>query len=116
MSSVTRYSESNFLFIYAAGICAENIICCEGYSQFENIVYGRELQKRLDVEGIPIVVIFVHLGVVDTFTNIRTKGTLIVKWFFKQLGEGAYISVIAAAAFPDVRKSPDGFDVRWGSI
>ena len=85
----------------------------QGYTKFANIVYTKELQRRLDVEGAPIIVTAVHPGSVNTFADrlpppIRPVGTLIMRWFFAHPDEGAYTSVVAAAS-PDVRKRPDAY-------
>jgi len=84
-----------------------------GCSKFANTVYAQELQRRLDAEGSPIVVITIKPGPVDTTSDrlpplIKPVGNFIMKWFFASPDKGAYTSVIAAAS-RDIEKRPDAY-------
>lgn len=42
-----------------------------GRSKVAMVLYTKELQKRLDAEGIPILVISLHPGTINTGTSIH---------------------------------------------
>jgi NAD(P)-dependent dehydrogenase (short-subunit alcohol dehydrogenase family) len=77
-------------------------------SKLANILYSKELQRRLDVDDIAITVIAVHPGGVGTFYH-RLPFQRLFKWllgfFFLTPDEGAYSAAFAAAS-PDVRADP----------
>jgi hypothetical protein len=76
-------------------------------SKLADILWTKELQNRLDAEGVPIIALSLHPGAVDTFSDRLPKyrfiGKIITKLFFKTWDKGAYNSVIAAAS-PVVRQ------------
>ncbi|PCH39170.1 NAD(P)-binding protein [Wolfiporia cocos MD-104 SS10] len=83
-----------------------------GLSKFMGMLHVKELQRRLDEEGVPIIVLSVHPGVVNTegvqaYTHsvgpvLSPIYTFIANSFFSTPSQGAYGPVFAAAA-PVVR-------------
>lgn len=83
------------------------------YTKLAVILWTKELQKRIDAEGAPIIAIALHPGNVSTSADKlppswRAFGSLVMKLFFKPAEKGAYTSVIAAAS-PEVKKKPDAY-------
>ncbi|KAH9843558.1 NAD-P-binding protein [Rhodofomes roseus] len=85
------------------------------FTKYMGVLHVKELQKRLDAEGAPIIVTAVHPGIVNTdgvqnFAN--SSGTFkaplysfIANAFFTSPEKGAYSTVFAAAA-PEIREDP----------
>ncbi|KZP08214.1 NAD(P)-binding protein [Athelia psychrophila] len=82
-----------------------------GYTKIANILYSKQLQQRLDAEGVPIIVISIHPG------SFMTDGaqSVVNRWpmsgaiafifglLFEPVERSGYNSAFAAAS-PDVRK------------
>jgi NAD(P)-dependent dehydrogenase (short-subunit alcohol dehydrogenase family) len=86
-------------------------------SKLANVLWSNELQRRLSAEGLPIIVISLNPGSVNTFMDrvpprYRWLAKLIVPLFFKTWDQGAYNSVIAAAS-PVVRQNPDVYRAAY---
>ncbi|TFY67546.1 hypothetical protein EVJ58_g1568 [Rhodofomes roseus] len=85
------------------------------FTKYMGVLHVKELQKRLNAEGAPIIVTAVHPGIVNTdgvqnFAN--SSGTFkaplysfIANAFFTSPEKGAYSTVFAAAA-PEIREDP----------
>jgi NAD(P)-dependent dehydrogenase (short-subunit alcohol dehydrogenase family) len=83
------------------------------YSKLANILWTKELQKRIDAEGSPIIAISLHPGNPNTSpdqlpSSWRTIGSFIMKLFSRPAHERGYTSAIAAA-HPEVRKKADAY-------
>ncbi|KDQ54353.1 hypothetical protein JAAARDRAFT_209454 [Jaapia argillacea MUCL 33604] len=82
------------------------------YSKLANVLFTRELQKRVDATGAPIIVTSVHPGFIGTESHINIWKSFHMGWFPNLLGtppsEGAYNSVFAAVS-PVVRSKPAEF-------
>ncbi|KAL1939523.1 hypothetical protein VTO73DRAFT_9834 [Trametes versicolor] len=78
------------------------------YSKLANVLYAKQLQRRLDLEGIPITVLALHPGAINTEGVRKDPGASlpilgpIVKLIITKLlttpEEGAYTSSFAAAS------------------
>ena len=81
-----------------------------------NILWTNELQKRLDMDDVPIVTLSIHPGAVNTFADrlpmFRTVGKVIMGLFLKTWDQGAYNSVIGAA-LPAVRENPEKYKAAY---
>ncbi|TFK48485.1 NAD(P)-binding protein [Heliocybe sulcata] len=90
------------------------------YSKLANLLYTKELQRRLDSKGSKILVMAIHPGSVLTEGNIRLWShlwcgsliTWLVSFFFSTPSVGAYPSVFAAAA-PVVRAEADRYKGQY---
>ncbi|KAI0360523.1 NAD-P-binding protein [Trametes cingulata] len=88
------------------------------YSKLANVLYAKQLQKKLDFEGIPITVMSLHPGAVytegfhkDPLTKAPIIGplfTFVASKLFLTPTEGAYASVFAAAS-PRVKEERDKY-------
>jgi len=84
-------------------------------SKLANILFSKELQRRLDANNAAITVMAVHPGGVGTFYH-----QLIFQWFFAWLlsfifltpEQGAYSPAFAAAS-PDVRADPKKYEGKF---
>ncbi|OCH93974.1 NAD-P-binding protein [Obba rivulosa] len=89
-----------------------------GMSKLANILFIKELQKRLDAENTPIIALSLHPGGVNTDgaqksvenANIVVRGLFaaLKGVIFRSASEGAYTSVFAAAS-PAVRAEPEKY-------
>lgn len=87
-------------------------------SKFMGMLHVKELQRRLDAEGVPIIVMGVHPGIVNTDgvqAYAHSAGpvlspvyTFIANMFFTPPEKGAYSTTFAAVA-PAVRTDPDTY-------
>ena len=81
-----------------------------------NILWTNELQKRLDMDGVPIVTLSIHLGPMNTFADrlpmFQTVGKVIIGLFFKTWDQGAYNSVIGAV-LPTVRENLEKYKTAY---
>ncbi|PCH41725.1 NAD(P)-binding protein [Wolfiporia cocos MD-104 SS10] len=87
-------------------------------TKFMGMLYVKELQRRFDTEGVPIVVLGVHPGVVNTEgvqAYAHSVGpilspiyTFIANTFFTSPSKGAYSTAFAAAA-PIVRTQAEEY-------
>ncbi|EIW62631.1 NAD-P-binding protein [Trametes versicolor FP-101664 SS1] len=88
------------------------------YSKFANVLYAKQLQRRLDVQGVPITVLSLHPGAVDTEGVRKDPGVtapvlgaffrLLIGSFFLTASGGAYASSFAAAS-PIVKAERDKY-------
>ncbi|KAI0336796.1 NAD-P-binding protein [Cubamyces sp. BRFM 1775] len=91
-------------------------------SKLANVLYAKQLQKKFDFEGIPITVMSLHPGSVNTegLSKDPSMQTFLVGpviksllgWFFVSPSEGAYTSVFAAAS-PVVKAERDRYKGAW---
>ncbi|KAF7980264.1 hypothetical protein HWV62_39011 [Athelia sp. TMB] len=79
------------------------------YSKLANVVYTRELQRRLTCANTRIAVLAVHPGLVNTYAHrlalpslLQPLASALMRAFLRRPAVGAYNSVWAAAA-PDVK-------------
>ncbi|EMD32267.1 hypothetical protein CERSUDRAFT_88265 [Gelatoporia subvermispora B] len=89
-----------------------------GLSKLANILFIKELQKRLDAENSPVIALSLHPGGVDTEgaqkgvegANIIVRGlySILRTVHLSDASEGSYTAVFAAAA-PAVRADPDTY-------
>ncbi|KAI0827091.1 NAD-P-binding protein [Trametes gibbosa] len=87
-------------------------------SKLANVLFAKQLQKRFDLEGVPITVMSLHPGGVQTEGVMRDPSTqipifghlmkLILSKVFVSPAEGAYTSVFAAAS-PLVKMEKDRY-------
>ncbi|KAL4242397.1 hypothetical protein ABKN59_011940 [Abortiporus biennis] len=86
-----------------------------GLSKLCNVLYIHELQRRLDVEGLPIVTLLVNPGGIrtDRTEHLLDSWNFIVRWLYRfQLQQfptpdiAAHNSVFAAAA-PIIKAKPE---------
>ncbi|KAI0951766.1 hypothetical protein AcV7_007770 [Taiwanofungus camphoratus] len=85
------------------------------FSKLPIVLYAKEQQRRLDAEGVPIIVTSLHPGTVNTDGAqkwIASLGALwslvaalVINTFFSSPVVGAYANVFAAGA-PEVRAEP----------
>lgn len=79
-----------------------------GYSKMTSILFSAELQRRLDLENVPIIVTSVHPGTVNTFAHLLPFPRF-AHWVLSFLAvtpdEGSWTSLIAAAS-PILRDDP----------
>lgn len=72
-----------------------------GFSKYAVILWTRELQRRLNADNVPITVITLHPGTVNTFAYL-TPFPRFAEWvfgfFMKTPDEGAWPSLFAAAS------------------
>ncbi|EIW55471.1 NAD-P-binding protein [Trametes versicolor FP-101664 SS1] len=88
------------------------------YSKLANALYAKQLQRRVDLEGIPITVMALHPGSVNTeglrqdpSASIPILGRLVkfvMEHFLTGASEGAYASSFAAAS-PIVKAERDKY-------
>jgi len=80
-------------------------------TKLANVLWTRELQKRLDADNIPITAITIHPGFVNTFSD-RWPFPRVSRWlvnlFFATPDRGAFTSLIAAAS-PAVWADPQKY-------
>jgi len=89
----------------------DSVMAHYGYTKLANILYSRQLQQRLDADGVPIVVISLHPGIfmtegAHTFLGALPMGRLLVfvaSFVFSPVETSSYQSAFAAAS-PEVRK------------
>ncbi|KDQ62504.1 hypothetical protein JAAARDRAFT_30409 [Jaapia argillacea MUCL 33604] len=85
-----------------------------GMSKLANILWSKELQKRYDVEGLPIIVVAIHPGDVNTDTATGFWGKFYLSWFVRlpivtvSPEQGSYTSLFTAAS-PVVRARSEEF-------
>ncbi|EMD32268.1 hypothetical protein CERSUDRAFT_99659 [Gelatoporia subvermispora B] len=89
-----------------------------GLSKLANVLFIKELQRRLDAENSAIIALSIHPGGVDTEgaqkgldgANIVLRGLFYALRivFFTDASKGSYTTVFAAAA-PAVRANPDTY-------
>lgn len=76
-------------------------------TKLANILWTKELQKRLSADEIPIIAVSLHPGAVNTFGDklpyLRAAAEFFMRVFYKAWDQGAYNSVFAAAS-PTVRE------------
>jgi len=106
--AMSRYGQSNYL---PSIPCNYILILCPGLTKLANVLWTRELQKRLDTDNIPITAITLHPGSVNTFSD-RLPFPRVSRWlvnlFFATPDRGAFTSLIAAAS-PAVRADPQKY-------
>ncbi|KAI0073653.1 NAD-P-binding protein [Panus rudis PR-1116 ss-1] len=91
-------------------------------SKLANILFTNELQRRLDAEGVPIIVVSVHPGGVNTEGNRRYGDKLgfvlgplykaMCYLFFTPPEKGSYAHVFAAA-HPAVKEKPEAYKAAY---
>jgi len=81
-------------------------------SKLAGVLFSGELQRRLDADNIPITVISVHPGGVNSgwsdHATFPKLAAWIASWFMLHPDQGAYTSVIAAAS-KDVAETPEKY-------
>ncbi|EED80526.1 predicted protein, partial [Postia placenta Mad-698-R] len=80
-------------------------------TKFMGMLHVKELQRRLDAEGVPIIVMGVHPGIAYAHSAgpvLSPVYTFIANMFFTPPEKGAYSTTFAAAA-PAVRTDPETY-------
>ena len=81
-----------------------------------NILWTNELQKHLDMDGVPIITLSIHPGAMNTFADrlpmFQTVGKVIMGLFFKTWDQDAYNSIIGAV-LPTVRENPEKYKAAY---
>jgi len=90
-------------------------------SKLANILFVRELQRRLDEENANIIAMAIHPGLADTEGNTRTLredpiiGAVMI-WIIKRIGltarQGAFTTLFAATG-PQVKANPKEYKGRY---
>ncbi|KZT55551.1 NAD(P)-binding protein [Calocera cornea HHB12733] len=92
-----------------------------GHSKLANILFTKELQKRLDADGVPIITLAVHPGSVATEGSKKFMGFLfpIAEWFFLTPLQGALTSLFCATSpkvLAEKNKYKAAYVVPYGQI
>lgn len=84
-----------------------------GYSKVANILYTRELQKRLDTQGSSIIVTAPHPGSVATDGASRIMGTDSDDWKAAWTPSDGALTEVWCAAHPEVREKKEQFKGQY---
>ncbi|KAF2798650.1 short-chain dehydrogenase [Melanomma pulvis-pyrius CBS 109.77] len=99
----------------------QSIFIRYGYAKLANVLFAKELQRRLDAQGVPILSLSVHPGAVGTngaAAFLGGRDTEIFKQSISPADGG--ITPLFAAAHPEPREQVErykgGFVMPWGGL
>jgi len=119
--SFSRPSDLTQIYpIGSADSWMNSVVRC-GRSKLANILFAKELQRRLDDEGYNIILTSLHPGTIRTTSSIKIISTVpyvgaafgfLAGYIFSTLPDGAYTSVYAAIN-PVVRAEPEVYKGKY---